>query len=473
MERLSTAQRRQKNASVQDEGSSGQRLDQRLDLKNDPRWELVQRVIASPHFSRSPLLSKFLLFVVAETLEGRAEEITEHQIGVQVFDRSPAYRTLEDNIVRNYARQLRKRLAEHFAGEGRSEPWRIDVPLGGYVPVFIEMHREEAHGVEAKETTPASQSVAVPITVKIRTEGAPAGAAKLGQEAPRWRRNLGWAALLALYSSVLVALTWLAVSHSHSRAASIPPEPAHVLWANLFGGNTNSYIVPSDAGFNLLEDLSHRPMALADYMQGSYEEAPLPGVDGHSAEDLRSQELTPFVDSQIVAELFRLAEANPNRVFVRFPRDLRLEDLKNANAVILGSLSSNPWASVADANANFHIVDSPEMKGAKIVNLKPQPGEAAEYVSHWNQPAHETFALIAYLSNLSGTGNLLVLQGLDVAGTQAAAEVLFQPSAIEDILKRAMRPDGTLNHFEVLLRSTSIESNSTGTQVIASRIYSH
>ena len=102
---------------------------------------------------------------------------------------------------------------------------------------------------------------------------------------------------------------------------------------------------------------------------------------------------------------------------------------------------------------------------------KPQPGEAATYASHWNEPAHETFALIAFLPNLSGNGHLLVLEGLDVAGTQAAAEMLFHPSAIDPILKRATRPDGSLRNFEVLLRSTSIESNATGTQVIASRIY--
>jgi hypothetical protein len=90
-------------------------------LHEDPYWELAQRVVAGPHFARSPLLSKFLLFVVAETREGRGSEITEHQIGVQVFDRPADYRTLEDNIVRSYARQLRKRLAEHFAGEGSSE----------------------------------------------------------------------------------------------------------------------------------------------------------------------------------------------------------------------------------------------------------------------------------------------------------------------------------------------------------------
>ena len=86
------------------------------DLQGDPRWTLAQRVVAGPHFARSPLLSKFLLFVVAEAIQGHDREITEHQIGVQVFERPANYRTIEDNIVRNYARQLRKRLAEHFAG---------------------------------------------------------------------------------------------------------------------------------------------------------------------------------------------------------------------------------------------------------------------------------------------------------------------------------------------------------------------
>ncbi|MGB6721798.1 MAG: hypothetical protein WBE72_13465, partial [Terracidiphilus sp.] len=113
-------------------------------LQDDPHWELVQRAVAGPHFARSPLLSKFLLFVVAETLEGRADEITEHQIGVQVFDRPADYRTLEDNIVRNYARQLRKRLAEHFAEQGSAEPVRIDIPLGGYVPVFVPAGEEHS-----------------------------------------------------------------------------------------------------------------------------------------------------------------------------------------------------------------------------------------------------------------------------------------------------------------------------------------
>jgi hypothetical protein len=53
-------------------------------------------------------------------------------------------------------------------------------------------------------------------------------------------------------------------------------------------------------------------------------------------------------------------------------------------------------------------------------------------------------ALIAFLPNLDGSGHLLLLQGLDVAGTQAAAETLFHPAAIAPILRQATRPDGSL-----------------------------
>jgi hypothetical protein len=194
-------------------------------------------------------------------------------------------------------------------------------------------------------------------------------------------------------------------------------------------------------------------------------------VDSHSATDLRTQDFTSFVDLQIISALSRLPQFNPRRAILKFPRDIRLDDLKNANAIILGSVGSNPWAGLSDSKANFRIVYRDGMGAATIVNTHPMPGEMAEYVSHWNEPAHETFALISFLPSLSGDGHVLLVQGLDVAGTQAAGEALLRPELIEPILKDAMRPDGTLRNFEILLRASSIESSATGTSIISTRIY--
>jgi hypothetical protein len=431
-------------------------------VRDDPRWKLAQRVVAGTHLARSPLLSKFLLFVVAETLEGRGREITEHQIGMQVFDRQPSYRTVEDNIVRNYARQLRKRLAVHFAGEGSSEALRIDIPVGGYVPVFVPV----------SGTCDTSKPERAPAPIGIRAQ-APHDQPQLQDAAVPARRNrkhwLLRELLLFTYSAILICFTWLAASRFH--AAPHTSGPAGPLWAALFDGPANSYIVPADAGFNLLEDLSRQPLPLADYIKSSYLELPLPGVDAHSAEDLRSQQFTSFVDFKIVAALAGLPEYNQRRTLLRFPRDLQLDDLKSVNAVLIGSVGSNPWGAIAERGANFRIVYRQGMQGAAVININPRSGEAASYASRWNEPAHDTFALIAFLPNLDGNGHLLFLQGLDVAGTQAAAEALLHPAAIAPILRQATRSDGSLRSFEILLRSTSIDSNSAGAELVASRVY--
>ena len=431
----------------------------------DARWQLAQRVAASRQFARSCLLSKFLLYIVAETLEGRASEISEHQIGVHVFDRPSSYRTVEDNIVRNYARQLRRRLADYFEEEGASESWHIDIPLGGYVPVFVPAacHAPELEG----------EAHALPISIR------PAPSSALPQPvlppaAPRrnrWRL-VQFASLLGFYTLLVVGGAWFAMTHTRALGSSPQTaEPTASLWAALFGSSATTYIVPADAGLNLLEDLSRRPLPLAEYINGGYSTIALPPMDPHSADDLRTQRFTSFVDLQIISALARLPQFNPQRDLLRFPRDLRLDDLRNANAIIIGSLDSNPWAAMAESNANFRIVDSGGMQGATIVDARPQPGEAATYVSHWNEPAHETFALISCLPNLEGNGRLLILQGLDVAGTQAAGEALLHPAVIAPILRRATRSDGSLRYFEILLRTTSIESSATGTQVVGSRIY--
>jgi hypothetical protein len=429
-------------------------------LNSDQRWQLATRVVASRHFARSPLLSKFLLYIVAEAIGGRSEEITEHQIGVRVFERPAGYRTIEDNIVRSYARQLRRRLSDYFSREGSTEPVHIDIPLGGYVPVFTG----SVEG-ESRSALPAAPAVIDEPHAEVMVPAAPEHEASGGR---RFRRVV-WLLWFAFYSAAIVLVAWYAGAHSKPGAGKVLPTAS--LWNSLFGGPLTTYIVPADAGLNLIEDITHKPLQLAEYINGDYLKSALPQVDNHSAEDLRTQNFTSFVDLQIISTLTRLPQFNPQRAVLRFPRDLRLDDLKNANAVILGSVGSNPWAAIAEGRANFRIIYDDRMGGATIANAHPMSGENALYVSHWNEPAHETFALISYLPSLGGDGHLLIVQGLDVAGTQAAGEALFHPELIAPVLKQATRPDGTVRNFEILLRASSIESSATGTAIIGSRIY--
>jgi hypothetical protein len=418
-------------------------------LAHDPRWHLAQRIVDSPQFCKSPRLSQFLLYIVAKTLEGRQSEVTEQQIGVHVFGRPHGYRTVDDNIVRSYARQLRKRLTEYFASDGVDDEIRIEIPLGSYLPAFTAPAFQKPLPVEAAHDHPGLADLTRPAV------------------ASKW----GWPRLLSLFV-YSVGLIWLTcVVQSRIAAARYSTEPAQLLWKAMLQGPGDTFIVPPDAGLNLIEDMSHRPLPLADYLKAEYLDRPLPGVDAHGESDLRSQQLTDFISLQMVATLAHLTEFNPGHVLLRSPRDLRFDDLKRANALIIGSSCSNPWAVIADGTTNFRIQCNPGMQGATVVNRQPQAGEAASYSSHWNEPIHETYSVIIFAPNLSGYGRLLLLGGLDSAGTQAAGEALMQSGTITPILERARRPDGSLAPFEVLLRSTSIQANATGTQVIASRIH--
>jgi hypothetical protein len=104
----------------------------------DPRWELAQRVASSTSFKKSPRLRQFLLFVAERSVSGHADDISEYEIGWKVFERGPNYNPVDDSIVRSAARQLRAKVKEYFETEGISESLIVEIPKGGYVPVFIE-----------------------------------------------------------------------------------------------------------------------------------------------------------------------------------------------------------------------------------------------------------------------------------------------------------------------------------------------
>jgi hypothetical protein len=101
----------------------------------------LEKILASPAFASSDRLTRFLRYVVDETLEGRADALKETIVGVDVFGRKPAYDPRLDGVVRTEAIKLRARLKEYYETEGQRDAIRIDIPKGGYVPSFAEQEQ--------------------------------------------------------------------------------------------------------------------------------------------------------------------------------------------------------------------------------------------------------------------------------------------------------------------------------------------
>ncbi len=96
----------------------------------------LARILASPPFRNSKRYPALLQHLVERTLEGRAAELKERLLGVEVFGRPPDYDTNSDPVVRTSAAEIRRRIAQYYHEPGRENEIRIDLPLGSYVPEF-------------------------------------------------------------------------------------------------------------------------------------------------------------------------------------------------------------------------------------------------------------------------------------------------------------------------------------------------
>jgi TolB-like protein/tetratricopeptide (TPR) repeat protein len=96
----------------------------------------LEKLLSSRGFARNERMTMFLRYVVEQQLEGKAIQLKETLIGVEVFGRKPDYDPKMDPIVRTEAARLRTRLAEYYAGEGAADRVLIELPKGGYAPVI-------------------------------------------------------------------------------------------------------------------------------------------------------------------------------------------------------------------------------------------------------------------------------------------------------------------------------------------------
>jgi hypothetical protein len=419
-------------------------------------WEFAQRIASSEIFARSEFLPKFLLYICDRQLRGRTQEITEQQIGERVFGRPAGYSPGEDNIVRNYAGQLRKRLEMYYEREGKHDAVCINIPRGGYVPVFRPRD-------PVGEASPPDELPAEPLLVEAK----PIESLPFVQTATPSNRNWLMFALGAAACTLVFTIALLGYHALHNRPSY---SPSHLLWASLFSDHQDTFVVPADSGLGILQNLTEEPAALADYANGKYlSNVKIREMDDANLDDLRTQRYTSIADLAISSRLARLPEVVPDRFLMRYARDLRMDDLRNGNAILLGAIHTDPWVTLLQRGLNFQFVCEKHVNACHIVNLHPAAGERQTYASPATDPSQQTFAVIAFLPNLSRTGHLLLIGGLNMAGTQAAADMLLDAKSIQPILQRARLPDGSLEPFELLVETSSLGAEALPSRIIAAR----
>jgi hypothetical protein len=425
-------------------------------LTEDPRWRLVERIVASPSFAKSDRLSSFLLYICERTLNGRNDEINEISIGAHLFNR-PNYDPSTDGLVRSHASRLRQRLEQYFSGEGAEESIRLIIPKGGYIPFFqtqspnpyslakVPPERPPLHpGTALSDQNSSLQRITVPLSTWI----------------------LGIALLLAV--GVIVYL--LPLAH-RAEANVLSKSESHPFWKLFFGSGQNTMIVCSDTSLAMLEDVTRQKISLSDYLNDTYRIhiASSQETTPDLIRDLGTRRYTAIADVGILTRFYRLAGVSSDHVQFRYARDVRPNDLKEGSMILIGSTYSNPWVEIFDTNMNFVFRDDSSQQISSIINRSPRLGERQQYDFRKQDISHTVYGVVAFRPNLRGAGKVLILEGTSMAGTEAAADFVFDDTHLLPFLSKIRNPDGSIPYFEVLLQSSNMNGSASRLTILAYR----
>ncbi len=400
---------------------------------------LVRRILLSPQFARSERQREFLEYICDRTLCAEPKEVHEQQIGCDVFGRPEKYNPAEDNIVRVAARQLRVRLKEYFEAEGKAEELILEIPKGGYTPVFL------------RRQAPPPPPVAVP-------------AAPVRSHLPR-------AALAAALLLVLMAVwLWLENRSLRQRVSALTPAPNFVN-SLFFASRHTLHVVVSDAQLNAIAQLSGEAMSLESYANRKYPKlrhlAEWPGREAFSTR-LSNRQHTSIGDAALATRIAKAAEC-ADCVRLRHARNLHAQDFRADDFILLGMVRPNPWISLFEQQLNFYSELAEASAPSLIHNRNPKPGEQTLYAPANNDDnAGLSYARVALVPNLARTGKVLLIGGTSMVAMEEAGHFLLNPASLDSLRKLLGEPAG-LGYFELLFEVTALEGTGKGARLIAHR----
>lgn len=111
--------------------------------------EQMTKIFKDPVFVESEILKRFLVFIVNETLDGRANCLKEYTIAVGVLGKPANFKPSENGIVRIHAGRLRRALDDYYHHTNTANTVYISVPKGKYVPEFSTTTKSDNTGMYA------------------------------------------------------------------------------------------------------------------------------------------------------------------------------------------------------------------------------------------------------------------------------------------------------------------------------------
>ena len=415
-----------------------------------PKPEEVQSqlrvILASPHFHASKRCQQFLEYVCEKSLAGKAGDLKERTVAIDVFGRQPQSELAEDTIVRVGAREVRKRLAQFYVSpEGVASRVKIDLPAGAYAPEF--------HYV-----TPLMETEVVP------PASAPVAAA------PTKRR------LVAVVAGSVVVLLALVVGLLRFTGIAHKPDILTKFWKPVFDSNDTLLVGVAQP---LVYHPSLRALELSESRLPPLE-IPMQRPLQLNPKELDGSDLIPVPDqyvgygdmvaaNQVTAMLARRGKS----VRLRVASSISFADLRQTPVLLIGAIT-NHWTMEFQTGWRFQFTFHPALN-AVIVDTadKPAPGATQR---QWSVPAKgdgsasEDYVLICRLKNSSTGGFVVVVAGVKQFGTEAAGRLVTDPDQLA-LVTRGLPAGWENKNLQVVLHVRVIGNTPAQPDVAASYVW--
>ena len=377
-------------------------------------------ILKSPQFARAEKQSQLLSYLCQKCIDGKAADIKESLIAVEVFHRDGGYSPTEDSTVRVQVYELRRRLREYYAGEGRERTVRIEIPRGSYSPRFAR--EEAAEGVAAPEVSRAP----IPLTPYV----------------------LGALAVVSLGLNA-----WLLFA---PRPAA--PNREYEAYSELFSADAKPR--------GTLLCLSNPPILLVDGAQkplpSSYVKNQTIPMDPNIKPALKPQlpfvylhptsdEYTGMGEAATAYQLGRLMQNLNLRSQLTQARFMNWDRALDDNIVVLGMPFSNPWM---DKNVSSRLFENTD-DGLRLVlsSSRAEPAYGTTFDPATGRIVSD-YGVISRERTESGA-SVLILAGRTSFGTYGVGDFFSDPhrmNAVFGKLKASTRSGGLPRKFVVLLK---------------------
>lgn len=402
--------------------------------------EQLERILASDPFSNSKRYPSFLKYVVEETLAGRASQLKERTLGIEVFGRDPSYDTNLDPVVRTSAAQVRQRMALYYGSSGDETELRIELLPGSYVPQFRRSTRAQA--VPAIDETAArstSGEAGIPAAAQVRV-------------VPGGRRWLRWL-LLASAAIALGLLPWLVATHWFT------PGIEEAFWGPVWD-DANTILICVPGNFPRPENPTQTSgVALPDRKP----ETPL---TVQASLELNS---ITWPDATVLYSMVGFFQAHGKGYQVRRERDLPFSDLRNGPAVMVGGPYNNQW--LARLTDRYRYTYRREGEYSFIHDSRnPSQREWGVQMQAPYSRFDVDYGVFSRVWDVTTEHWVVVASGIASYGTIAAGEFLTNPKHLAMLARQA--PKGwERKSLQVVFQTRVLNGNAGPPQILAIHLW--